>query len=225
MSLESQISMAFPTLVGRFTAPISEAMRVNTELRELILNQERVIPNDAHANAGGWHSNSDFFEWTSPAVRVLQGWVGEAVQRMIHSTLEYMNTMGMPRAFQGSIRLTAWANVARKFHFHRLHNHPGCSWSGVYYVNDGDREENRSPLSGVLELVDPRPFTEMVFTPGEPYGQRITIRPRSGMMVIFPSFLYHLVNPYMGDGERISVAFNAQAIENTDRKRGIPQSA
>ncbi len=213
MPLEKQISMAFPTLIGRFTAPPQDAARVNAELQTQILEREKVVPNDPHANAGGWHSKSDFFEWQSPAVRSLKEWVGEAIQQMIRSTLDYMNSMGMRKAFQGSIRLTAWANVSRKFHFHRLHNHPGCSWSGVYYVNDGSSEADSSPLSGVLELVDPRPFTEMVFTPGEPYGQRIPIRPKAGMMVIFPSFLYHLVNPYMGTGERISVAFNAQTIE------------
>ena len=29
-----------------------------------------------------------------------------------------------------------------------------------------------------------------------------------GMMVIFPRWLYHYVNPVHGKGERISIAFN-----------------
>ena len=42
----------------------------------------------------------------------------------------------------------------------------------------------------------------MVYVPGEPYGQKFSIRPESGTMIIFPGFLYHFVHPYMGAGER-----------------------
>jgi Putative 2OG-Fe(II) oxygenase len=48
----------------------------------------------------------------------------------------------------------------------------------------------------------------MVATPGEPFGQKLVIKPEPGMIVIFPSWMYHFVNPFHGDGERISVAFN-----------------
>ena len=68
---------------------------------------------------------------------------------------------------------------------------------------------------GLLELLDPRPFTEMVNTPGEPFGQKAIIRPRSGAMVIFPGWMYHFVNPYQGEGERISIAFNVRAAETS----------
>jgi hypothetical protein len=50
----------------------------------------------------------------------------------------------------------------------------------------------------------------MVASPGNKFGQRVIFRPEAGMMVVFPSWLYHFVNPYFGDGERISIAFNVQ---------------
>lgn len=216
MPLESQVSLAFPTLIGRFRAPPGEVPEVNAELRRLVLEKERTVPNDPHANAGGWHSPSDLLDWPSPAIQTLHGWIAEAVNQMIRATLDYMKTTGMHRPFTGSIQLTAWANVARRSNFHRVHNHPGNCWSGVYYV-DGGPEVVASPLSGTLELLDPRPFTEMTYTPGEPYGQRILIRPQPGLLVVFPSFLYHLVNPVQGDGERISIAFNARVLERDHR--------
>ena len=85
---------------------------------------------------------------------------------------------------------------------------PGA-WSGVYYVDAGG-EAPGQPLSGVLELCNPRPFTEMVPTPGSPFGQRVIFRAEAGTMILFPSWLYHFVNPFSGDGERISIAFNVQ---------------
>jgi hypothetical protein len=38
----------------------------------------------------------------------------------------------------------------------------------------------------------------------------VIFRAEAGMMVLFPSWLYHFVNPFFGDGERISIAFNIQ---------------
>ena len=84
-------------------------------------------------------------------------------------------------------------------------------------VSPGRREgvDPDHPLSGLLELLDPRPFTEMVATPGEPFGQKAIIKPEAGAMVLFPGWLYHFVNPYFGEGERISIAFNVSAVETT----------
>ena len=74
------------------------------------------------------------------------------------------------------------------------------------------------------ELCDPRAFTEMVPTPGSPFGQRAIFRAEPGLMVLFPSWLYHFVNPFFGDGERISIAFNVrwQAV-SADRLRSGSQ--
>jgi len=196
--MEKQIANAYPTPVGKFRVPDCEA--VNRELRRLILERERAEPSDTHANVGGWHSRADLLDWPDPAIATLRAWIGEAVQTMIAAT-----TGGKP--VPGQLRLVAWANVSRKGNYHRLHNHPMSAWSGVYYVTGGD-EVPGHPLSGVLELCDPRPFTEMIATPGNPYGQRAIFRAEPGTMVLFPSWLYHFVNPYAGEGERISVAFN-----------------
>ena len=112
--------------------------------------------------------------------------------------------------------MVAWANISRNTNYHRLHNHPGSAWSGTYYVSVGTPAPAH-PLSGVLELLDPRPFTEMVTTPGSPFGQRAVVRPEPGLMVLFPSWLYHFVNPFYGEGERISIAFNVIAAAGPSR--------
>lgn len=66
------------------------------------------------------------------------------------------------------------------------------------------------PKSVLLEFRDPRGGVEMAGIPGDPFGRSIVVRPQSGVMVIFPSWLLHWVNPYQGGGERISVAFNSR---------------
>ena len=55
------------------------------------------------------------------------------------------------------------------------------------YVDAG-AEAPGHRLSGILELCDPRPFTEMVASPGNKFGQRVIFRAEAGMMVLFPSW-------------------------------------
>jgi hypothetical protein len=77
----------------------------------------------------------------------------------------------------------------------------------VYYVDAGTNETDRS-LSGVLEFLDPRSGVEAVTAPGDPYGEPVRVRPEAGLIVIFPSWLYHWVHPYSGSAPRIAVSFN-----------------
>lgn len=198
--MEKQVAMSYPTPIGRFRLP--DADHVNQELRRAVLEKEKATPSDNYANVGGWHSAADLLEWPTPAVSTLKSWILEAVTHMSAVASDGQSPRGM-------LRITAWANVARRGNYHRVHNHPSSAWSGVYYVNSC-QEPPGQPLSGVLELCDPRPFTEMVPTPGSPFGKRVIFRAEPGTMIVFPSWLYHFVNPFHGDGERISIAFNVQ---------------
>ena len=207
--MEKHIALAFPTFIGRYRVPNAEG--VNKELRELVLAKEKTEPNVQHANVGGWHSKMDFLEWPSPAVATLKTWIMEAVNHQIGASMEHMKANGLNRPFSGSLSVYAWANVARRANYHSLHSHPGSCWSGVYYVDAGAPSSQDFPNSGVIDLHDPRPFTEMTTVPGELYGQKFPVRPEAGTMLIFPGFLYHFVHPHFGDRERISIAFNVRA--------------
>lgn len=207
--MEKQVAFAFPTPIGRFEIPESAA--INGELQRLILEKERSTPSETYSNAGGWHSATDLLEWPQPEIKTLRGWMVEAVQHMVGATMEMMKGSNIRSDNKGNLRFQAWANICRMGNYHRIHNHPRSAWSGVYYVAAGNDAPNQ-PLSGQLELLDPRPFTEMVPTPGNPYGQKLILKPESGTMVLFPGWLYHFVNPYVGAGERISVAFNALSM-------------
>jgi hypothetical protein len=50
---------------------------------------------------------------------------------------------------------------------------------------------------------------------GQSAGSAQTIRPKPGLMVLFPSFLLHAVRPYRGQGLRISIAFNLGLYRNS----------
>jgi uncharacterized protein (TIGR02466 family) len=104
------------------------------------------------------------------------------------------------------VGIEAWANVNVKHNANASHLHGGSAWSGVYYV-----ASDPSPAAGGdLFFTDPRTAALMVTHPYNVFksGTRIALRPEPGLMVIFPSFLYHGVDPYLGETPRISIAFN-----------------
>ena len=65
-------------------------------------------------------------------------------------------------------------------------------------------------------MMDPRGAAPMMHAPmlkfagedGLSAGSAETIRPRPGLLFIFPSFVLHAVRPYRGDRLRISIAIN-----------------
>jgi uncharacterized protein (TIGR02466 family) len=199
-----QIAPVFATLIGKFQ--YQDAASINTDLQRMILDREQTVPSDDYANQGGWHSPSDFLEWPGDSISTLRGWISDCLSQMVGATYQLPEVQGRPKPGRGGFVVHAWANISRTGNYHRMHNHPSSSWSGVYYVSSSSQPNS---LAGVLEFYDPRPFTEMVYTPGSPYGQRMLVRPVPGLMVLFPSWLYHFVHPYNSDEPRISIAFNA----------------
>lgn len=203
-TVDKHIALAFPTLIGRFQ--YSDAEEVNQMLLSQILDRETHYPSRDYANQGGWHSAGDLLDWPGDSIANLRKWITESLSCMVQATYQLPEVQGRSSVPRGGFRISAWANVSRPGSYHRMHNHPGSAWSGVYYVS---AEPNAATLSGVLELYDPRSFAEMTEVPGSPYGQRVLIRPLPGLMVLFPGWLYHFVHPLAGNAVRVSIAFNA----------------
>jgi uncharacterized protein (TIGR02466 family) len=197
--MELEVTKAFPTVIGQFRVPDAESM--NRELEALILAEEDSYVSLGRSNVGGWHSRPDFLNRPEAAVGALTTWVTWVVSKMVDATAGF-------GAFQGALSVSAWATICREGAYHAPHSHPDSAWSGVYYVDAGQLNLIR-PLSGELEFLDPRAGAEAVSAPGDPYGEPFRVRPESGLLVVFPSWLYHWVHPYVGQSPRIAVSFNA----------------
>ena len=197
--MELEVTEAFPTKVGRLWLP--DANLMNQDLRSIILGDENKYSSIGRSNIGGWHSRPDFLHHPDPSIAKLTSWLTWGIGRMVDATAG-------PGIFEGRLSLSAWATVCRAGAYHAPHSHPDSAWSGVYYVDAGTYSPEH-PLSGILELVDPRAGVDAVTAPGDPYGEPVRIRPEAGLLVIFPSWLYHWVHPYAGQTPRVAVSFNA----------------
>jgi uncharacterized protein (TIGR02466 family) len=196
--MDLELTSAFPTRIGRVHVPDADAM--NQELRAIILAEEHTYGSLGRSNVGGWHSRPDFLRRSEPAVAGLTVWITWAVRKMIEASAG-------AGTFKGTLSLSAWTAICRAGAYHAPHAHPDSAWSGVYYVDAGTSQPD-SPLGGVLEFLDPRGGAEAVTAPGDPYGEPFRVRPESGLLVVFPSWLYHWVHPHAGQAPRIAVSFN-----------------
>jgi uncharacterized protein (TIGR02466 family) len=199
MIMKVEVTPIFPTLIGRLRVPDADVM--NQELQALILAEEAKYPSLGRSNIGGWHSRTDLLNRPEPAVAALTAWITWAVNQMVEATAG-------PGSFKGTISISAWATICREGAYHAPHSHPDSAWSGVYYVDAGTHGPDRLH-SGLLEFLDPRASVEAVTAPGDPYGEPVRVRPEAGLIVVFPSWLFHWVHPYAGKTPRIAVSFNA----------------
>jgi uncharacterized protein (TIGR02466 family) len=195
----------FPTPVVHYEVPGSAEL--NVELRAVIERQEKFDAGTEHSNFGGWQSTWDMDKWGGvPAIKLLAH--GRNTANRVTC-----NRQGQPVAVTWKANM--WANVNRTGHGNEFHSHPGSFWAAVYYVDDGGIANDAS-LGGELEIMDPRAPGVAMYAPqlafnvpgGLSVGANEVVRPKPGLMVMFPAWLLHQVRPYKGSAERISIAFN-----------------
>jgi uncharacterized protein (TIGR02466 family) len=155
-------------------------------------------------NCGGWHYAFDLFELGEPVVAEFREEMEQHVQAFLNSFRPE------DRQKEDRFRLQGWVNVNRAGDHNVLHCHPGCFLSASYYV-----KVPPAMRGGEIFFRDPRgPAVAMYETPGIelPWvgsGMGIPFSPATGHLLLFPSWLEHRVEPFEGQGERISIAFNA----------------
>ncbi|TMH08633.1 MAG: hypothetical protein E6H79_02030 [Betaproteobacteria bacterium] len=172
------------------------------QLAHRLMQDER---NAGHrTNAGGWHYADDLFLLDEPVVRTLRSRMEQHVQAFLN------HFRPEARKKQDRFRLKGWINVNRAGDLNLLHCHPGSFLSAVYYVR-----VPQPMRGGDIVFRDPRgPAVAMYETPGIelPWvgsGTGMPFSPTTGQLLLFPAWLEHRVEPFQGEGERISIAFNA----------------
>ena len=76
-----------------------------------------------------------------------------------------------------------------------------AQWSGVLYI--AVDESNAGNEGGKILFIDPIPL-------GPTYRNPINAayEPKEGLMLIFPSYLTHMVEPHYSGNERVCLSFN-----------------
>ena len=124
----------------------------------------------------------------------------ETIRAATADALEYL------RVGYGDFEITGcWANVNAPGAVHGIHSHPNNYFSGIYYV--------QVPKGGdTVSFHDPRIQTAILRPPVRELtadnADQVVVAVRSGMLLVFPSWLQHSVEANRGKRERISLSFN-----------------
>lgn len=115
-----------------------------------------------------------------------------------------------------------WANVNAPGAGHRVHNHPNNYLSGVYYVRTHEGADS-------INFLDPRPQTGIVRPPVTELTadntEQVVLKVTDGMLLMFPAWLQHGVDPNRSDHLRVSLGFNvmfAAYAESMARPSWVP---
>lgn len=187
----------FPTNV--FTGNLNLAERQNMDLLHAIFRErdedETGLELSNFRSLGGWHSRSTLHKESEFAL------IANAVR---NAAAVIADKLSYDSRFRLDIH-SMWAIVNSPGASNRSHIHPGSLWSGVYYVK---APEN----SGQIEFLDPRTANLMnqpqyLNRPKSCYAS-VTYDPEPGLILLFPSWLYHTVHPNLSDDDRVIVSFN-----------------
>ena len=208
-------------IVSAFSVPMAmhrleDCAQLNKELEDLFVKRSR--EGDRYQNrtpfvdrnAPVFESSFQLFDWPEPSVGKLRDFCISSLYGVIAELNGYSNET-LQRMHMAT---ESWFHLTGRGGYFGVHNHALHAWSGVYCVrHEGD---DPNSLSGRLTFVHPNAHAAMYIDKSTsqmraPYGfGPVSLRLTAGDLVIFPSWLLHHVQPYEGEGHRITVAFNAR---------------
>lgn len=204
-------NLYFPTQVFSFQLDEQVAETANKMLlKEIYAERDRDQKGIQKSNfraLGGWHSRNNLHE-------------KQPFSKLTDMISACCASVSEQNGYDRSYRLratTMWSIINPPGSSNRSHIHPASLWSGVYYVQTPEN-------AGNIEFTDPR--TQQLMMPPRyvPNKKRpvacwtkVNFTPKSGLMLIFPSWLYHSVAPNLSEekgpnGERVIISFNISQV-------------
>jgi uncharacterized protein (TIGR02466 family) len=170
----------------------------------VVLAMRAASPRPAgRTNRQGWNSE-DMSVLEQPTFAPLR----EAVRGACAAALGEMGQGD--RAFY----LQSWVNLHDRGGFNFLHLHESSLLSGSFYLQV-------PPGAGEFVFRDPRPGVIHGYVKGGvPNGHAdVHLTPSTGLLILFPCWMEHYVEPHASDAPRITIAFNANAPEGQSKQQ------
>lgn len=196
MSQQVAIEWLFP--VPLFRTLLVGFHQHQQALIDYALNLQRQDGGVRRSNIGGWHSKNIENDFAAPPL----DWVRDQI------LLCAENGISQARQMRADIDIqfdSAWFIINQKHDWNSPHTHMPSQWSGVLYLSVN--EKNAGDDGGRLVFIDPIPLGPAFRNP-----INAQVHPAAGLMLIFPSYLTHMVEPHSADEARISLSFNFRAL-------------
>lgn len=184
--------IVFPTVIHSFI--LEDFIDFNEDLKQKIYTLQKQNEGVVLSNVMGWHSKENLFKLVEFAE------LKKIIDAAIHKTTEMVGYKNL-----NIIPTSCWANINPQYGSNKIHDHANSLFSGVYYIQTPEN-------SGDLTFYDPREAKTFYKPPLKEYNQysadAVKFKPVPGLLLVFPSWLKHGVDPNMSSEERISISFN-----------------
>ena len=179
----------------------------NRKLENIILEKEQKDKGVTFTNVGGYHSSAINLE-KEKGFKCIYDYINECMEVILFENNYKLNL--------GILSSHGWININRKGDFNREHVHPDCHWSGVYYVktpaNCGElRFHNPIAASSMVKSGHLLNLTSSNIKTSF-FLNSIPLDPYEGSILIFPSWLFHSVDPNRSNYDRISISLNIDIV-------------
>jgi uncharacterized protein (TIGR02466 family) len=156
-----------------------------------------------------------------------EGWQSKDVTKENHEEfirlkekINYYLQLYHSEVFCGMTNITQkitnmWISIYKKHDYREWHIHGMSTLSGAYYIKHDSSTESgnilfKHPNNHYMRLAHwPEGTLEM---PNEITSEIIDVVPKSNMLLIFPAWTEHKVEPNLKNDSRISLSFNALPI-------------
>ncbi|MDB4860173.1 2OG-Fe(II) oxygenase family protein [Alphaproteobacteria bacterium] len=186
-----------------WASKIDNYEKINDSMFKYIMKLKENDPSGVtKSNFKGWHSK-DFDLKNDEPKNFITG-----IKKNINFAL---NDMNWDLNKQSVSIKNLWAIINEKGAWNQKHHHSNSDLSAAYYVS---AHEN----CGDIIFYDPRPApvykSPIAKSPNNLNATINSIKPEAGMLVLFPSYLEHSVNPNLSDKKRIVISFNINLEKN-----------
>ncbi len=186
-----------------WASKIPDYEKINEEMLSYIINLRKNDPDGvSKSNFKGWHSKDFYTKDEQPKNFI------EAIKNNINIAI---NDMGWDLNKQSAKIKSLWAIINEKDAWNQKHHHSNSDLSAAYYVSAHEK-------CGDIVFYDPRPapvHNHPISKSANNLNATVnSIKPEPGMLVLFPSYLEHSVNPNLSNKKRIVISFNISLEKN-----------
>ena len=186
-----------------WTSKIEKYQTVNNNMLNYISNLQKKDPEGViKSNFKGWHSKNFDMKDEEPKNFI------EEIKTNINTAI---NDMDWDLQTQEVKISNMWAIINTKGSLNQKHHHSNSDISAAYYVSAHDN-------CGDIVFYDPRPARVYRYpvakSPNKLNATINSVKPEPGLLVLFPSYLEHSVNPNLSDKKRIVISFNLSLDKN-----------
>lgn len=187
--------------------PFDDLAAFNTALAADVREHPTLIWEPVGLAASGGALTGELMSHPTPAIRVFERNLRAAIDGLIAS-LNPQQGHPFLGGIPGSYRLNTWATLVPEQGEISTHIHEESWLSGAYYAElPSGMNKSGEAKEGWIEFG--RPSAEL---PDVPVDVLLHIRPEEGLLLLFPSYLFHRTLPFSGNGERISLSFDVEPV-------------